>query len=112
MKNIKLKVETDEQNQKVFEKMYELYGHKWVILLVGGDGGWSNQGFAYRAVCSRWKGFRHFAINNDNDFILFVHKDDWEKRKEKEVSFEEFMQFGNDEIININGKKYKLMEEE
>jgi len=96
MKNVKIKVETDEQNLKVQEKVKVLNKEAgrtaWVVYL--------NDSYGYyhyrdnvnnRAVCSRWKHYRFLVIDEELDLIICINEDIWKKRKEKEVSFEEFM---------------------
>ena len=91
IKNIKLKVETDEQNQYVLQKHLEVNKScNWFVRLVYGFDGWNNQGDIYRVVCSRWKGFRHLAIDDAGDLILCLQEENYNKRKENEITFEEF----------------------
>ena len=95
MINVKIKVETDEQNLKVQERVKVLnkkVGRSaWYVRL---DRGYydSREGAYYRAVSSRWKHYRFLVINKWLDLVIFIDEDDWKKRKEKEVSFEEFME--------------------
>ena len=94
MKNIKIKV-NQEQNLKVQEKVNEMNKDRaWDVYLYDGYvcslGGIDNDG---RAVCvsRNWVGFEYLAIDSDGDLILCLNKDIFDKRPEKEVSFEDFM---------------------
>ena len=97
MKNVKIKVETEEQNLKVQERLHELNkedsGFAWVVYLGSGYDFYNIQDEDdYRAVRSRWKHYRFLIIDNDLDLVICMTEDIWKKRKEKEVSFEEFME--------------------
>ena len=94
MKNVKIKVETDDQNLNVQERLCELNKENgrsaWYVRL---DRGYydSREGAYNRAVSSRKKHYRFLVINKWLDLVIFIDEDDWKKRKEKEVSFDEFM---------------------
>jgi hypothetical protein len=92
LENIKIKVETDEENQFVLSKHKELNsGIAWLVALSDGDGYYDTQFNAYfRAVCSVWKGFRHLVINEFGILILLDSEINWDKREEKEINFKEF----------------------
>lgn len=92
IKNVKLKVETDEENQYVFNKLVEVNKEfAWLVYLNLGYDYYCSQDFDFvRAVCSEWKGFRNLVIESNGDLILFVHEKYYNKRKEKEITFEEF----------------------
>ena len=95
MKNVKIKVETDVQNLKVQKRLYELNKevgrNKLYVRFDRGyyDGG---KGAYYQAVRSRWKHYRFLVINKWLDLVICIDEDAWKKSKEKEVSFEEFME--------------------
>jgi hypothetical protein len=96
MKNVKIKVKTDEQNLAVQKRLMELNHEKdrfaWDVYLNNGFDYYFNQDIDnIRAVCSVWKGFRYLVIDMDLDLVLFINKEVWDRRKEKEVSFEEFI---------------------
>ena len=96
MKNVKIKVETDEQNLKVQERLGELNKENgrtaWGVYLNYGYDYYNYQGYGVdRAVCSRWKHYRFLVIDKYLDFIICTTEDIWKQREEKEVSFEEFM---------------------
>jgi hypothetical protein len=97
MKNVKIKVETDEQNLAVQKKLMELNHENerfaWDVILDSGLDYYPTQDYDdSRAVCSMWKGFRYLVIDKDLDLVLFIDKEAWDRRKEKEVSFEEFVE--------------------
>ena len=97
MKNVKIKVETDEQNLKFQERVKNLNKEAgrtaWIVYLDSGNGYYNYQDYDYyRAVCSRIKHYRFLVINKNLDLIICTTEDIWKKRKEKEVSFEEFME--------------------
>ena len=97
IKNIKLKVETDEQNQYVLQKHLDLNkGCKWLVTLNYGTIYWLNQDYTPRAVCSRWKGFRHLVINDYGDLILCLYEEYYNRREETEITFEEFKEMVGD----------------
>lgn len=107
--NIKLKVETDEENQYVLHKHIELNeGFAWVVNLVNGYIYWDGQpNDYYRANGSVWKGFRHLTINSDGDLILFAFEKNYSGRTEKEITFAEFKNMCEPEdVIELNGVKY------
>jgi hypothetical protein len=96
MKNVKIKVKTDEQNLAVQKRLMELnYKNErfaWNVLLNNGNGYYNYQDYdANRAVCSVWKGFRYLVIDKHLDLVIFIDKKAWDGREEKEVSFEEFI---------------------
>ena len=98
IKNIKIKVETDEQNQYVFNKHLESNrGCKWFVDLYGGYDYWSTQDGTNRAVYSRWKGFRHLVIDDDGDLILCLREEYYNTRDEKEITFDEFQEMVSNE---------------
>ena len=95
--NIKLKVETDEENQYVVAN--HLYLNKedgWCIIIGEGEGSYSefesrlDTSKRHVKVCSVWKGFRYLSINEDGELYFHVFKEDYEKEEEKEISFDEF----------------------
>ena len=94
MKNVKIKVETEEQNLKVQERLQELNKEvgrsAWYVYL---DHGYydSREGAYNRAVSYKRKHFRFLVIDKYLDFIICTTEDIWKQREEKEVSFEEFM---------------------
>ena len=99
MKNVKIKVETDEQNLKVQERLYDLNKENgntnWHVTLYRGndyDFYDTQDTDNYRAVCSSWKKYKYLIVDEDLDLIICTTEDIWKKRKEKEVSFEEFME--------------------
>ena len=97
MKNVKIKVETEEQNLKVQERLCELNKENgrtaWYVLLYNGiDNCIDLDSDYYRAVCSRWKHYRFLVLDVDLDLIICINEYVWKRRKEKEVSFEEFME--------------------
>ena len=97
MKNVKIKVETEEQNLKVQERLKVLNKENgrsdWYVYLNNGiDNCIDLDSDYYRAVCSRWKHYRFIVINKYLDLIICTTEDIWKRRKEKEVSFEEFME--------------------
>ena len=97
MKNVKIKVENEDQNLKVQERLCglnkEASGFAWVVNVLNGDANYYYQvDDGSRAVCSRWKHHKYLVIDNDLDLIICVNEYIWKKRKEKEVSFEEFME--------------------
>ena len=98
MKNVKIKVETEQQNLKVQERVHELNKEAgrtaWIVYLDYGDGYYNfYQGNDYyRAVCSRWKHYKYLLINKNLNLVIYSDECDWKKRKEKEVSFDEFME--------------------
>jgi hypothetical protein len=112
MKNIKIKVETDEQNLAVQKKLMGLNHEKdrfsWYVYLYDGYANCPYQDSDLpRAVCSEWKGFRYLVIDKDLDLVLFINKDAWDRKKEKEVSFEEFIREDNKpEEIVVDGVTY------
>jgi hypothetical protein len=96
MKNVKIKVETDEQNLAVQKRLMEL-NHKnerfsWSVSLNTGYACYYQAADYNRAVCSMWKGFRYLVIDKDLDLVIFIDKEAWDRRKEKEVSFAEFVE--------------------
>jgi len=96
MKNVKIKVETDEQNLKVQERLCEFNKENrrtnWYVTLYDGYGNYYYQDYDYtRAVCSMWKHYKYLVIDNDLDLVIYIDEWDWKQRKEKEVSFDEFM---------------------
>ena len=97
MKNVKIKVETDEQNLKVQERLYELNKEAgrtaWRVYLDRGNDYYGYQGSDnYRAVCARWKKYKYLVITKNVDLVMYIGEWVWKKRKEKEVSFEDFME--------------------
>ena len=93
MKNIKIKV-NQEQNLKVQEKVNEMNKDRaWDVYLGNGRVSDYDIGFDRHAVCvsRNWVGFEYLAIDKDGDLILCWNKDIFDKRPEKEVSFEYFM---------------------
>ena len=94
MKNVKIKVETEEQNLKVQKRVHELNdGFAWRVYLDNGYDYSDSQDFDYtRAVWSRWKKYKYLVIDVDVDLIICINGYIWKQRKEKEVSFEEFME--------------------
>jgi hypothetical protein len=112
MKNVKIKVETDEQNLAVQKKLMELNHEKdrfaWYVILNTGYATYYNRDTDnFRAVCSVWKGFRYLVIDMDLDLVLFINKEVWDGREEKEVSFEEFIREDNkSEEIVVDGVTY------
>ena len=92
IKNIKLQVETDEQNQYVLNKLLDVNKNPvWIVYLDGGYDYFYFQDLdGNRAFCSVWKGFRHLVVDDSGDFFLCVFKDDFEEREEKEITFEQF----------------------
>ena len=107
IKNIKLKVETDEQNQYVLQKHLDLNkGCKWFVYLTNGDVYWLDQVGTTRAVCSRWKGFRHLVINDYGDLILCLYDEYYNRRDEKEIPFDEFKELVGDkpELTNTDSE--------
>ena len=91
--NIKLKVETDEQNQYVLEKHLELNkGCDWLVILNFGSVYWSDRDVANRTVCSLWKGFRHLVIDDEGDLILCSQEEYYNERDEDEITFDEFQE--------------------
>ena len=97
MKNVKIKVETDEQNLKVQERLHELNKENgstnWYVTLDRGDDYCNYQDYDLdRAVCSSWKKYKYIVIDVDSDLIICINEDDWKQREEKEVSFEDFME--------------------
>jgi hypothetical protein len=97
MKNVKIKVETDEQNLKVQERVIDLNKEAgrtaWDVYLNDSYDYYSYQDYdTYHAVCSRWKHHKYLVINRDLDLIICITEDIWKKREEKEVSYEEFME--------------------
>ena len=95
MKNVKIKVETDEQNLKVQERLHELIkevGSSALYVYI--DQGYydSREGAYNREVSYKRKYYRFLVINKYLDLIICLNEDDWTQRKEKEVSFEEFME--------------------
>jgi ABC-type oligopeptide transport system substrate-binding subunit len=98
MKNVKIKVKTDEQNLAVQKRLMEL-NHKndrvsWYVDLSDGDDYYRNlftDNDLSRAVCSMLKGYRYLVIDKDLDLVIFINKEEWDRKKEKEVSFEEFI---------------------
>ena len=93
MKNVKIKVETDEQNLKVQKRLCELNeGFAWFVYLNDSYDYRNNQGNGNdRAVCSRIKQYKYLVVDVALDLIICTSEDIWKKRKEKEVSFEDFM---------------------
>ena len=94
MKNVKIKVETDEQNLKVQERLCELNDRfAWYVYLGSGIDDYIHQVIDdfNRAVCSRGKHYRFLVIDNDLDLVICMSEDIWKQREEKEVSFEAFM---------------------
>ena len=94
MKNVKIKVETDEQNLKVQKRLCELNeGFAWSVYLNDGYGYYNRQDYdGNRAVWSRWKHYKYLVIDVDLDLMICINEYIWKQRKEKEVSFEEFME--------------------
>ena len=92
IKNIKLKVETDEENQYVLNKLRDVNkGFAWSVPLFDGYDFYGTQGLGYgRAVCSEWKSFRYLVIDKDCNLILCAFEDYYNKRQEKEITFDEF----------------------
>jgi MoaA/NifB/PqqE/SkfB family radical SAM enzyme len=92
IKNIKLEVETDEQNQYILNKLLDVNkGFTWYVYLYNGSAYYDGQGSVNnRAICSVWKGFRYLVIDSDGDLILCAFEDYYNKIKEKEITFEEF----------------------
>lgn len=109
MNNIKLKVNSPEQNMQVQKKVKELNrerGH-WNVFL---NHGFVNAiDYVLRAVyvSRNWSGFEYLVIDKDNDLILCTNKEAFDKRQEKEVSFEEFIGIDNNKIKLEVGKSYK-----
>ena len=97
MINVKITVETEDQNLKVQERVKNLNKEAgrtaWIVYLDSGNGYYNYQDYDhYRAVCSRIKNYRFLVINKNLDLIICTTEDIWKKRKEKEVSFEDFME--------------------
>ena len=93
IKNIKLKVETDEENQYVLNKLIDINkDFAWIVYLFYGYDYYDifQDYDSSRAVCSVWKGFRYFVICDDFALILYALKDRYDRRNEKEITFEEF----------------------
>ena len=93
MKNVKLKV-NQEQNLKVQEKVDEMNKDRaWHVYLYYGYVFSDDIAYDFPAVgvSRNWVGFEYLAIDKDGDLILCWNKDIFDKRPEKEVSFEEFM---------------------
>lgn len=90
--NIKIKVETDEQNQYVLKQHIKLNKEStWLVCLDYGNGSWFGQNVDDdRAVCSVWKGFRHLVINASGDLVIFAFQKHYKEREEKEITFAEF----------------------
>jgi len=97
MKNVKIKVETDEQNLKIQERVHDLNkedsGFAWGVFLNSGNDYYDYYDYQDydRAVCFSWKKYKYLVIDNDLDLIICTNEDIWKQREEKEVSFEEFM---------------------
>jgi hypothetical protein len=94
--NVKFRVETDEENQQVFyyiKEQSEKEDFAWAVFLDGGgDYFFDSQDFDDPlAFCSVWKGFRYFAVDIYNDLILCISEEEYNKRHEKEITFEEFI---------------------
>lgn len=93
IKNIKIQVKSDEENQYVLNKLLDMNKEfAWYVGLYYGRGYYDAQNLGNRAVCSVWKGFRHLVIDKDGDLILCVFEKYYKRRTEKEVTFEEFKQ--------------------
>ena len=97
MKNVKIKVETDEQNLKVQERLNLLNKENgntnWYVTLYRGNDYCYYQDYdSNRAVCSSWKKYKYLIVDVDLDLIICRNEDIWKRRKEKEVSFEDFME--------------------
>ena len=94
MKNIKIKV-NQEQNLKVQEKVNEMNKNRaWYITLTHGYLSLDDIGSGRRAVCvsQNWIGFEYLVIDSDGDLIFCWDKDIFDERKEKEVSFKDFVE--------------------
>ena len=107
MINVKIKVETDEQNLKVQEKLCELNKENgrtaWRVYLSNGNDYCYYQDYdSNRAVCSRWKQYKYLVINKILDLVIYIDEWDWKQRKEKEVSFEEFMKNKIKDVEAVN----------
>ena len=97
MRNVKIKVETEEQNVKVQETVMDLnkeIGRTALdVYLTDSYDYYGYQNYeTCRLVCSRWEKYKYLVINRDLDLYICINEDIWKKREEKEVSFEEFME--------------------
>ena len=86
MKNVKIKVETDEQNLKVQERLKDLNKENgntnwYVTLYCGNDSCYYQDYDSNRAVCSSWKKYKYLAVDVDLDLIICIDEWDWKKRK-------------------------------
>jgi len=88
----KIKIETDEQNISVQEKIKELNKgvdrFAWNIYIDNGTYAYFNlqKERGYEDVSTLWKGFRYLCINEDLDLFLFPNEKTWERRTEPEIS--------------------------
>ena len=98
MKNVKLKVETEQQNLKVQETVRVLNKENgrtaWYVILYDGFEYYYGQvtDDNFRAVCSSWKKYKYLVIDVDLYLMICINEDIWKKREEKEVSFADFME--------------------
>ena len=97
MKNVKIKVETEEQNLKVQKRLCDLNKENgrtaWYVFLRYGHDYYDYQDIDnLRAVSYNMKHFRFLILDNHLGLVICMSEDDWNEREEKEVSFDEFME--------------------
>ena len=97
MNNVKLKVKTFKQNMNVQKKIQELNKKQgrdaWYVPLFGGDVGSTAITYPIRVVCvsRNWAGVQYLVIDGCTNLILCFNEKEWNERKEKIVSYEEFI---------------------
>lgn len=116
LKNIKVTVETDEQNQYVLKTLQNMNTNcAWCVGLNYGCDDYETQSLdSGRVVCSVWKGFRYLVIEDDGELILCTTKEYYDRRHEKEITFQQFEEMVENkpkDVIEIGGITYKRVEE-
>ena len=97
MNNVKLKVKTFKQNMNVQKKIQELNKKQgrdaWYVYLYRGYVIDVDVTDNDRVVCvsRHWAGFQYLVIDSCTNLILCFNEKEWNERKEKIVSYEEFI---------------------
>jgi hypothetical protein len=94
--NVKFRVGSDEENQRVFEYIKEQSEKEDfscdICLCIGKNQYLAHPHDSTRVVWSLWKGFRYFAFDEDKDLILCTDQKEYNLRPEKEICFKEFLE--------------------